>query len=374
MMPIHADELSPIYSESIIIGNLRDINTRQHKQIYEHCETIGGLRTTISELEERDARKTTAIDELQKTIANRDRQIGNLGGWKRSLLSNDKRLNRLLDEHRVAIRQCDKTTESLEAELRDEMQQKYVAIRLGAEKAATVLRLNETISDLRMAASDMLDTINECSRREAEDSRVLMQVVGWVKQWDATPPAHRSSHLDMRQIAIIVEDYLDAPETPVVMLKDAKQLEETIDEPRETLKLERIDHTAEKSAIKKTLHETITKLKALNTALRIDVVDRDRYIEELNVEIKQFRDTIMELRSLVDGTGVITDKQAVTMINNQATTIEEKNTVLRAYREENTDIWSKLARIEKLVDGGSISRLKLELMHDIRDIIQEDKP
>ena len=195
------------------------------------------------------------------------------------IIGNLRRIN--TDQH--------KTIDDLEAELRDEMQQKYVAIRLGVEKAATVLRLNETISDLRTAASDMLDTINECSRREAEDSRVLMQVVGWVKQWDATPPAHRSSHLDMRQIAIIVEDYLDAPETPVVTLKEVKQHEETINELKETLKLERIDHTAEKSAVKKTLHETITKLKALNKALRIDVADRDRHIEELTQMLVEYR-------------------------------------------------------------------------------------
>lgn len=261
-----------------------------------------------------------------------------------ALVDMDGKLDRLerVDMHPVSTDRH-KTINDLEAELRDEMQQKYVAIRLGAEKAATVLRLNETISDLRMAASDMLDTINECSRREAEDSRVLMQVVGWVKQWDATPPTHRSSHLDMRQIAIIVEDYLDAPETPVVTLKEVKQHE-----------------------------ETITKLKALNDALRIDVADRDRYIEELNVEIKQFRDTIVELRSLVDGTGVITDKQAVTMINNQATTIEEKNTVLRAYREENNEVWSKLERIEKHIDERSAYTPSYRLAETITKIIQEE--
>lgn len=151
----------------------------------------------------------------------------------------------------------------------------------------------------------------------------------------------------------------------------------------------------------------IEQLIVLNEALRIDIelahnlsrdhiAGQDRFIEGLKIEldarnkvikdfkaieqketdrlhaeIKQLRDTIVELRSLVDGTGVITDKQAMTMINNQATTIEEKNTVLRAYCDENDEVWGKLEKIGKIAEHPAHDCFSTAL-DEIIKIIQEE--
>ena len=192
---------SGVYTSKVIIGNLRDINTRQHKQIREHCEII---------------------DELKDTI----------------------RLERI-----------DHT----------------------AEVSAITSTLHRTINELKM----------ELSARK-DDSRVLMQVVEAVKMWKE----YRYTQ-SISQIATIVENYLDASESPVVTLKTPSLGTRVVSKNEEA-------HTIDE-----------TTMKAVRMLLDCDGT-WVLYTEEEAVEVMQHKTTIGELKRDLDARNkVIKDFKAI---------------------------------------------------------------
>ena len=243
----------------------------------------------------------------------------------------------------------------------------------------TIDELNETISDLRMAASDMLDTINECARGEAEDSMVLMKVVKAVDTWHRCMiPTSLTGCTDLIKVLDdVLEDYSNAPESPVVTLKtpsigtrvvSKNEETHTIDENKmEAVRLlvacenDWILHTDSEAAEVRQQKGTINKLNALlanekmtlaayrSNPLSDQVADRDNRIEQLMVLNEA-------LRIDIDGR----DKH-----------IEELTLALAAYREQNINQHNKLERIENFVDGCVIFT-KEYIIDEITKIIREE--
>lgn len=73
---------------------------------------------------------------------------------------------------------------------------------------STMLDMNHGLEvDVKVAGEDVEGLEAELSVRK-QDSSVLMAVGALVSKWDKTPPAYRSSHLDMRAICTLIEDYV----------------------------------------------------------------------------------------------------------------------------------------------------------------------
>lgn len=236
---------------------------------------------------------------------------------------NEHKERRRLDEIREAnaLREANETIHNAKtyiACLEAELSNSKSAI---AMKNGVINDRNETISDLRMAGSDMLDTINECSRREAEDSGVLMQVVEIVKEWGRL--SSMVSTYDMRHLRDLLVDYLDAPEIPVVTLKTPSMGTRVVPKNEETLvidenKMEAVRmlvgsdmwvlHTDDEAVEDKQQKETINKLNALladekmtlaayrSNPLSDQVADRDAIISSLRADRHAKQDIIDKLR------------------------------------------------------------------------------
>ena len=247
--------------------------------------------------------------------------------------------------------------------------------RIRIKQQKTIDGLNETIRDLRMAASDMLDTINECARGEAEDSRVLMQVVEIVKKDDLCLTT-------IKQLTDLLVDYLDAPEGPVVTLKTPSIGTRVVSKNEET-------HIIDKAKMKAVRMLVGSDMWVLHTG---EAAVEDKQQKET---IDELTETIKGLRSRMAGARIIIDNQATSIegltkdlgarntvikdfkaIETKETdrlhkTIEEKNTVLQAYRDENTEVWSKLEKIEKIAEHPAYDCFSTAL-DEITKIIQEE--
>jgi uncharacterized coiled-coil protein SlyX len=302
----------------------------------EHCETIGALGSTISELEERDALKTTAIDALQSDLIQQiktdDLLRGCIGVLKAEHAKKD-----------TTIMAANETIHNAKTYI-DDLEQDVTKYK------TTIDELNETISDLRMAGSDMLDTINECSRREAEDSKVLMQVVEIVKEWGRL--SSMVSTYDMRHLRDLLVDYLDASESPVVTLKTPSIGTRVVSKNEET-------HTIDE-----------TKMAAVRMLIGSDMWVL--HTDEEAVEDKQQKDTTIDelMKDLDAKNTVIKDFKAIETKETDRlhTVIEGNGKLIDELNDMYCDACGKLEQIEK-VTKDAISYVHID---EITKIIQEE--
>lgn len=389
-----------VVPDSIIIGNLRRINTRQDKQICEHCETIGGLRATISELEERDALKTTAIDELQHLLVDRDKHIKRLGSVCDNKDESFGKLLRRIDEQAAKL--------NIKSADSDALAQVIDVVNDGKIHCSTAMNRIEDIVESHSPENpnDIIEALEAELSARKDDSMVLMQVVEALREWQGDPFNPRHMIERMRHI---VEDYIDVPEIPdrhetsVItdqVIDDAldvivsNMFNETAGAMQtaiahQDIRIKYLDAQIDKKSVfissllrnDKRFHTLLDDRDKIIESLRVDVADRDKHIDELEnrvgvlpenfwVVVGQLRDANRQQTTAING---LEETLKLERIDHTAEVSAITNTLHDTIKALRTDVSDRDRRIEE--SGAVIAKLRIErnrLTHNLH--VREGKP
>lgn len=226
-------------------ATLKTVNQYHHTKIKDLKDDNSGLGETIDRMAKKWSRdratiknfktiETRETDRLHKTILDMDVTISDL-------MDNDRRINGFLDEYRVTVDTRDKTIEELHTkiwELERTLPANFWDVVAGRD--ATIRKQRTTIEELKDRNIEDLHELYELDKKESDRLKAELKKVVEIINWWGGATSGLSSYtrqantIALRQIATIVDAYIDAsegpPETPIDESDVLKKIRTLVDD------------------------------------------------------------------------------------------------------------------------------------------------
>ena len=352
-------EVKELRDTDDFIRKIRDqdkIIGRQHKQIREHCKTIGELRTDVGirdkiiKILDSDAEYWRLIQDENHAFIHR-------------LLDDNNTFNGVLDDCRADVKDRNKTIEQLEKNLHDtnivldksrKIAREYHKMFTDCEKQlkmeiATVDHLDVMLTEERKGNNDWLwNKYNQLTRMVLESDitvlgkdqtiarldRRLDKCMTHLSEYDAALKDRdkiideQKADLDEKSVRnndLIKQYLLDQKEIEKLDC-EIKELQKERDEYKESIKLERIDRIAEKRTVSRCYSNDLRKKNAIILEIAKDRDEWRQSTADAGAVIRRLEDREEDSKTLTKVVDIVDDDT----ISSIEAMCETSNVVMRA--------------------------------------------